>query len=187
MVSRLHHYKVCCMCRCRQKPKVDIVLMKTAEFDEIVAAESQPLPHTDEHIASASTSGDTAFSPNIAAILPSNLKEGSLADGPIERGSIEDGPLADGHMEDGHMENGHTEDGHMEAGHMEDGHTQDGHMEDGPLAGGSLADTPLAGGHMEDGHGGWPRGRWLNFWKLHSRWPIGVRPTGRCKCGGWVC
>lgn len=39
--------------RTRLKPKIDIVLVKTPEFGDIIAAENQPLSPTDDHTASA--------------------------------------------------------------------------------------------------------------------------------------
>lgn len=41
-------------CRARHKPKIDILLVKSAEFDDIIAAESQPLPDLDAPSSSAS-------------------------------------------------------------------------------------------------------------------------------------
>lgn len=40
-------------CRARHKPKIDILLVKSAEFDDIIAAESQPLPDLNAPMSSA--------------------------------------------------------------------------------------------------------------------------------------
>jgi hypothetical protein len=79
--------------RTRQKPKIDIVLVKTPEFDDIIAAESPPLSPTDDHTASADTASEIAKPSQITA--HGQIGPFGLLDGPSEVGPLAASPLAD--------------------------------------------------------------------------------------------
>ncbi|KAL0022014.1 hypothetical protein WJX77_006052 [Trebouxia sp. C0004] len=70
--------------RSRQKPKIDIVLVKTSEFDDIIAAESQPLSSTDDHTASADTAPEITEPSTVTA--DGQIGPVHLLDGPSEGG-----------------------------------------------------------------------------------------------------
>ncbi len=89
--------------RTRQKPKIDIVLLKTPEFDDIIAAESQPLSPTDDHTASADTP-EIAKPSQITAdgqIGPLGLLDGPSGGGPLAASPLVDGPVLAGPLKSG--------------------------------------------------------------------------------------
>ncbi len=94
--------------RTRQKPKIDIVLMKTPEFDDIIAAESQPLSPTDDHTASADTATEIA-KPSVTA--DGQIGPLDLPDGPSEGGPLAASPLADGPVHAGPLKIGKVAEG----------------------------------------------------------------------------
>lgn len=72
--------------RTRQKPKIDIVLVKTPEFDDIIVAESMPLSPSDDHTASADTATEIAKPSQITAdgqVGPLDLLDGPSGGGPL--------------------------------------------------------------------------------------------------------
>lgn len=90
--------------RTRRKPKIDIVLVKTPEFDDIIAAESPPLSPTDNHTASAATAPEIAKPSDITA--DGQIGPLYLLDGPSEVGPLAASPLADGPVHAGPLKSG---------------------------------------------------------------------------------
>lgn len=90
--------------RTRQKPKIDIVLVKTPKFDDIIAAESQPLAPTDDHTASAAPASEIAKPSQITA--DGQIGPLGLLGGPSGGGPLAASPLADGSVHAGPLKNG---------------------------------------------------------------------------------
>ena len=96
--------RTCPAYRTRRKPKIDIVLVKTPEFDDIIAAESQPWAPTDDHTASADTAIEIEKPSQITAegqIGPLGLLDGPseicpLAANPLANAPVHTGPLKAG-------------------------------------------------------------------------------------------
>lgn len=99
----------CTGCRSRQKPKIDIILIKAPAFDEIVAAESQLQSSTNEHTASAVSSAAIAQSSNVAAdeqigFSAQHYEASEIAlsmSSPLAHTAVQGSPLADGSTEEG--------------------------------------------------------------------------------------
>ena len=96
------------MCRSRQKPKIDIILIKAPAFDEIVAAESQLQSSPNEHTTSAVSSAAIAQSSNVAAgerigFSAQHYEASEIAlsmSSPHAHTAVQGSPLADGSTEE---------------------------------------------------------------------------------------
>ena len=86
--------------RTRLKPKIDIVLVKTPEFGDIIAAENQPLSPTDDHTASAEIAKPSTVTAD-GQIGPLGLLKGPSEVGPLAASPPADGPVLAGPLEFG--------------------------------------------------------------------------------------
>ena len=104
----------CTGCRSRQKPEINIVLVKSPTFDEVLAAESQLQSSTNEHIASAVSS--SAIAQPFNATSDGQIGSSAQHHGASEIAPLISSPLAYTAFHGGPLANSFTADGLWQSG-----------------------------------------------------------------------